>query len=148
MSDQEQIYDDPDEIDPVEVDREAYRPRGHSDRLTSLKSALAGLRYLMVREQSIQVLAFYSIVVIGFALWLNVNRTEMVELVLALGLAWITEALNTGIEAAVDLAMPDVHPLAKVAKDVGSAAALLSATLSLVVSIMLLGPPLIARLGT
>lgn len=140
-------YEDPDEIDLVEVDREAFRPKGNSDRLKSLISALDGLRYLLVREQSIQLLTAFTLVVLGLAIWLQLSLMEGVELLIVLGLAWITEALNTAIEAAVDLAMPDVHPLAKVAKDVGSAGALLSALLALVVAGLLLGPPLVTRLG-
>ena len=140
-------YEDPDEIDLVEVDREAFRPKGNCDRLKSVICALDGLRYLLVREQSIQLLTAFTLVVLGLAIWLQLSLMEGVELLIVLGLAWITEALNTAIEAAVDLAMPDVHPLAKVAKDVGSAGALLSALLALVVAGLLLGPPLVTRLG-
>ena len=44
----------------------------------------------------------------------------------AMTIAWLalptTEILNTAIEAVVDLVSPDFHPLAKKAKDLGSAA--------------------------
>jgi len=43
----------------------------------------------------------------------------------------ITELVNSAIEAIVDLASPDFHPLAKKAKDIGSAAVLLALLLAL-----------------
>ncbi len=41
-------------------------------------------------------------------------------------LTMIVELLNTAIEAVVDLASPEIHPLAKMAKDIGSLAVLFS----------------------
>jgi diacylglycerol kinase len=58
------------------------------------------------------------------------------------GIVWLAEFLNTSIEAIVDLVSPQRHPLAKVSKDVGAAAVLITATTAVIVGILLLGPPL------
>ncbi|MGH2605814.1 MAG: diacylglycerol kinase, partial [Anaerolineales bacterium] len=54
--------------------------------------------------------------------------------------------LNTALEAVVDLASPDAHPLARAGKDVGAAAVLLAAATSAAVGLAILGPPLWQRL--
>ena len=50
--------------------------------------------------------------------------------------------MNTALEAVVDLASPNRHPLAGVGKDVGAAAVLIAALASVVIGLLILGPPL------
>jgi len=45
----------------------------------------------------------------------------------------------------VDLASPDLHPLAKIGKDVGAAAVLIGSIAAMVVGLLILGPPLWAK---
>jgi diacylglycerol kinase (ATP) len=51
------------------------------------------------------------------------------------------------LEAVVDLASPQQHPLAKVGKDVGAAAVLLASLAAILVGLLILGPPLWLRLS-
>jgi diacylglycerol kinase len=67
-------------------------------------------------------------------------------LVLATALVLILEGINTAIEAAVDLAAPDRHPLAKAAKDLAAAMVLIAAIASAAVGFIILGPPLLQKL--
>jgi diacylglycerol kinase len=85
--------------------------------------------------------------VISLAAWLRVPPRDWALLFLAIGLVWIAEFLNTALEAVVDLASPEVHPLGRVGKDVGAAAVLIAAAAAAAVGLMVLGPPLWARLG-
>ena len=62
-------------------------------------------------------------------------------------LVFVAEFLNTAIEVVVDLASPQIHPLAKVAKDVGAGAVLLAAVAAVLVGLLILGPPLWAKLS-
>lgn len=61
-------------------------------------------------------------------------------------MVWTAEFINTSLEAVVDLASPQQHPLAKTGKDVGAAAVLISALTAVLVGLLLLGPPLWERL--
>ena len=63
-----------------------------------------------------------------------------------MALVWMAEFVNSALEAMVDLASPDVHPLAKVGKDVGAAAVLIAAVSAALVGLLILGPPLAQRL--
>jgi undecaprenol kinase/diacylglycerol kinase (ATP) len=56
------------------------------------------------------------------------------------------EFVNAAVEAVVNLASPDFHPMAKVAKDVASAAVLLGVVASVIIGLLILGPPLLQRL--
>jgi diacylglycerol kinase len=63
-----------------------------------------------------------------------------------MGLVWMAEFVNSALEATVDLASPEAHPLAKVGKDVGAAAVLIAALAAAAIGVLVLGPPLAARL--
>jgi len=67
-------------------------------------------------------------------------------LLLSIALVWTAEFINTALEAVVDLASPQHHPLAKVGKDVGAAAVLIAALTSVLVGVLILGPPLWEKL--
>jgi undecaprenol kinase/diacylglycerol kinase (ATP) len=128
-------------------DREKYRPQANHDRLSSFRLALSGLRYMLRYERSIRLLSAYTLIVVMLALWVQVSALALVMLLLAIGMVWVTECLNTAIEATVDLAMPQLHPLAKIAKDVSGTATFLSSTFSLFVSVVVLLPPLLQTLN-
>ena len=58
--------------------------------------------------------------------WLGRNWLETAVLAAAVVGVMVVELLNTGIEAAIDRIGPEWHALSKLAKDLGSAAVLLS----------------------
>jgi len=57
----------------------------------------------------------------------GLDRLEWALIALAIAAVWTAEAINTAIEAVVDLASPQWHELARRAKDVAAAAVLLAA---------------------
>lgn len=77
-------------------------------------------------------------------------KTGVVPILILCALVLSLEMMNCALEAAVDLASPELHPLAKFAKDAAAAAVLLAALTSVVIGIGVLGPPLwsvLARLS-
>ena len=72
---------------------------------------------------------------------------EWAIIILTVALVWAAEFANTALEAVVDLASPEKHPLAKVGKDVGAAAVLIAALTAVLVGLLILGPPLWERLA-
>jgi diacylglycerol kinase len=91
--------------------------------------------------------AVLSTLVFVLGLWLGLGRLEWAIIVLTIGLVWMAEFVNTALEAVVDLASPDLHPLARVGKDVAAAAVLVGAGTAVLVGLLVLGPPLVARLS-
>ncbi|MCC6805087.1 MAG: diacylglycerol kinase family protein [Anaerolineae bacterium] len=117
------------------------------DRIASIKFAIAGLLYVLTHEQSIRLATIVTVIVVIVGLWLNVGVFSWALLTLALGAVWITECLNTAIEAAIDLGASDPHPLAKIGKDVASTAALVSSIVFVVIVILILLPALLNKLS-
>ena len=84
-----------------------------------------------------------SLVVILMAFLLHISAGGWAMIVLAIALVWIAEFLNTALEAVVDLASNhQQHDLARVGKDVGAAAVLIAAIASIIIGLLVLGPPL------
>jgi diacylglycerol kinase (ATP) len=73
--------------------------------------------------------ALGSCVLLPLAFWVGRTWLEVAVLAAVVVLVLITELLNTGIETAIDRIGPEWHDLSKRAKDMGSAAVLLSIVL-------------------
>nr|WP_208609442.1 diacylglycerol kinase [Pseudomonas argentinensis] len=102
--------------------------------------SLDGLRAAFTGEAAFRQLVLLNVVLIPIALLLDVSRGERALMVAACLLALIVELLNSAVEAAIDRISLDLHPLSKTAKDMGSAAQLVSLTLiGSVWAIILLG---------
>lgn len=122
-------------------------PVGRSpSRIASIRHALRGLAIVLRAQRNAWIHAAASLLVISLAIWLQVGARDWAALLLAIGLVWMAELLNTALEAVVDLASPDAHPLARAGKDIGAAAVLLAAATSAAVGLAILGPPLWQRL--
>jgi diacylglycerol kinase len=87
-----------------------------------------------------------TLCVVAVGLWLQLSWHDWAVLILAIMAVWMAEFMNTAIEAVVDMTMPDIHPLAKIAKDVAAAAVLVGAIGAALIGLLLLGPPLWHRL--
>lgn len=116
-------------------------------RLASFKYAFAGWWYMLRTQRNAWVHAVVSVAVFGLGLWLGLGRIEWAILLLTITLVWLAEFINTALEAVVDLASPDLHPLAKVGKDVAAAAVLIAAIAAVLIGLLILGPPLWNKLA-
>ena len=116
-------------------------------RILSFGHAFRGLLYVVRSQQNAWIHAFVTLAVIALGLWLTLPARDWVVLALTIAMVWMAEALNTSIEAVVDLVSPTHHPLAKVAKDVGAAAVLIVAIVAVIVGLLILGPPLWAKIA-
>jgi diacylglycerol kinase (ATP) len=90
--------------------------------------SLAGLRAGW-GETAFRQEALAALVLVPAAFWLGRGWVETALLAGSVLIVMITELLNTAIEAAVDRVGPEWHQLSKRAKDMGSAAVLLSLVL-------------------
>ncbi len=87
--------------------------------------SLAGLRAGW-GETAFRQEAIASLVMLPAGWWLGTTWVEVAMLVGTVLLVMMVELLNTGIESAIDRIGPEWHDLSKRAKDMGSAAVLLS----------------------
>ncbi|MBT6321972.1 MAG: diacylglycerol kinase family protein [Anaerolineae bacterium] len=115
-------------------------------RLRSFSYAFQGWYYVLRNEQNAWIHAVITVLVIFLAFWLNLPARDWAVILLAIVMVWAAEFFNTAIESIIDLASPDENPLAKVGKDVGAAAVLIAALTSVLIGLLILGPPLWKRL--
>lgn len=115
-------------------------------RLRSFGYAFRGFWYVLRTQRNAWIHAVIATLVFIVSLWLNLDAREWAIIILTTAMVFTAEFLNTAIEAVVDLASPQKHPLAKVGKDVGAAAVLIAALAAVLVGLLILGPPLWARL--
>ena len=92
-----------------------------------------GLRAARQHEAAFRQEAVMALVAVVVACWLDVDAITRVLLIGSVALIIIVEILNSAIEAVVDRIGSELHPLAGRAKDMGSAAVLLSIILALFV---------------
>jgi len=115
-------------------------------RLISFRYAFSGWAYVLRTQHNAWIHAAASLAVFALAFWLGVTARDWAVLILTIMAVWMAEFMNTAVEAVVDMTMPDHHPLAKVAKDVAAAAVLVGACGAVLIGLLILGPPLLARL--
>ena len=92
----------------------------------ALHYSRAGLRAAYVAEDAFRQELRLAALLIPLALFLSPNGLGLALMIGSVLLVLIVELLNSAIEATVDRISLDEHPLAKRAKDVGSAAVLLA----------------------
>lgn len=129
------------------IDPESYSPVVSKSRRASLWYALAGWAHMLRYQTNIRIQLVATALVIVAGLWLGLGMLEWALLVLVIGINFLMEFVNTAVEAAVNLASPDLHPMARIAKDVAAGASLLAACIAVLVGLLVMGPPLLARLG-
>jgi diacylglycerol kinase len=115
-------------------------------RAHSFRHAFHGWWYVIRTQRNAWIHAVITILVLLVALWLHLPLRDWAVLFLTIALVWAAEFINTALEAVVDLASPQHHPLAKVGKDVGAAAVLLAALAAILVGLLILGQPLYEKI--
>ncbi len=131
----------------LETDPDHFSPITSKSRLASFRYALAGWLYMLRYQKNTRIQAAFSLLVFVLGVWLGLRPLEWAVLILTITMNWLAEFINAALEAVVNLASPQVHPMARVCKDVGAAAVLLAAVAALVIGVLIIGPPLLERIG-
>ncbi|HBS58946.1 MAG TPA: diacylglycerol kinase [Firmicutes bacterium] len=98
-----------------------------------------GLRASWREESAFRKMVLLLVLLAPVAFVIPLTTLERILLIVPLGMGLQIELLNSAIENAVDLATQDIHPLAKKAKDMGSAAQLINLILLAVIWLLVLG---------
>lgn len=105
--------------------------------------AIAGVVATVKGERNMRIHVVAAVAAISLGAWLGLSLCEWAVIILCMALVMSLECANTAIEAAVDLASPDIHPLAKKAKDCAAGAVLLASIGSAVVGCVIFVPKLL-----
>ena len=102
------------------------------------------LAWAFRNEEAFRLEVMGAIVLVPFGLWLGHGGAEKALLAAAIIQVMIVELLNTGIEVVVDRISIERHALSGLAKDLGSAAVMISLLLATVIWAAVLVPHFIS----
>ena len=114
--------------------------------LASFRFAFEGIAYAFRTQRNFKVHCTITAAIIVAGLWVGLPLEQWAILAVVTGVVFHAELVNTALEAVVDKASPEIHPLAKIAKDCAAASVLVAAIMAVVVGLLILGPKLLARL--
>ena len=114
--------------------------------ITGFSHAFSGLRYAFHTQRNVRVHIVMALLAIIASVLLRISPLEFALIFIAITGVFIAEMFNTVMELCVDLASPQYHPLAKIAKDVAAGAVLANAVLSIIIGLFIFGPHLLALL--
>ncbi|MCE9549785.1 MAG: diacylglycerol kinase [Betaproteobacteria bacterium] len=115
-----------------------HKASGLRRLVNALSYSLSGLLLAWQDEAAFRQEVILAIVLVLVAFMVPVDVTQRVLLVASVMLVLVVEMINSAIEATVDRVSLDIHPLAKRAKDMGSAAVLLALTNAILTWTMIL----------
>jgi diacylglycerol kinase (ATP) len=94
--------------------------------LSATRHSVAGLREALRCEDAFRQELILALVLVPLAFWVGTSAVERALLIGSVLLVLIVELVNSAVEATVDRISFENHRLAKRAKDIGSAAVLLT----------------------
>lgn len=106
--------------------------------------AIDGIVYAVENEHNVLIMMIAALLVFVLGFILPLTMIEIMVLVILIALVISCEMINSAIEAVVDLVTLKEHPLAKIAKDLGSAASLILCFASLICGLIIFLPKIVA----
>lgn len=111
--------------------------------IDSFRYAFCGICEAYKGEQNLKIHTVIAFLVVIFGFVFKISYVEWLVCLVLIGLVLMAEFFNTAIEFVVDLASPDIHPLAKLAKDTASAGVLMMAIVSAIIGLIIFVPEFI-----
>src|SRR5437867_1365886 len=101
--------------------------------LESFNYALEGIIHVLRTHRNMRIHFAVAVVVLVAAVWVGVDRIELIALLISIAFVLIAEMVNSALEAAIDVATTSFDPLAKLAKDIAAGAVLIASINALAV---------------
>ncbi|MET3208887.1 UNVERIFIED_CONTAM: undecaprenol kinase [Paenibacillus sp. PvR008] len=120
--------------------------RRQSWRMT-FRYAAEGVMYALRTQINMRIHVVMAFLVIAAGLSLRISRLDWLFVSVAIAMVVVAELINTAVEAAIDLISPDIHPLAKAAKDTAAGAVLLAAVFAVIIGIFVFYRPLLTLIS-
>jgi diacylglycerol kinase (ATP) len=116
-------------------------PRPTKTTLVSIKHAIEGIIHVFRTQKHMRFHFIMATVIVTLGALMRLPREQWFLLYFAMALVFLTEMLNTAIEATVDLITDSYHPLAKIAKDIAAGAVLVATLLAIIVAVLVFFNP-------
>lgn len=113
--------------------------------VASFRYAFAGVWWTLTSQRNMRIHVALALAAFLLGALLRLSAVEFAVIALTVAVVLAAEMLNTVVEAAVDLASPEFHPLARIAKDVAAGAVLVTAGGAVAVGLFIFLPHLFAH---
>jgi diacylglycerol kinase (ATP) len=123
-------------------------PRRPPSIIESFNYAIEGIIHVLRTQRNMRIHFAIAFLVIVAALVVNVTRLELIALLISIAFVLIAEMLNTGIEAAIDIATTSFDPMAKLAKDIAAGAVLIASVNAIAVGYLVFSNKIADRSST
>ena len=117
--------------------------KGHKKRGIGLRYALNGIKEAFVHERNIRIHLIATILVVSAGVFFSLTAVEWLFVLFAIQLVIITELINSTIERMIDYFKPELHPKAKVIKDMAAGSVLIAALFSVIIGMIIFLPKLL-----
>lgn len=118
--------------------------KDNKKRGIGLRFALNGLKEAFVHERNFRIHIFATIIVIVAALYFQLTPIEWLFTLVAIFIVIVSELINSVIERVIDYVKPDIHPQAKIIKDMAASIVLIAAIFAVVIGLFIFLPKLIS----
>lgn len=116
-------------------------------RVASFGDAFRGLAVVIRTQHNAWIHLGATLAVVASGVWLDLSRGDWCWLIIAMMAVWVAESFNTSLERLADASVPEQHSLVREAKDAAAGAVLVAALGAAAIGVLVLGPPLLARLA-
>src|SRR5690625_536801 len=113
------------------------------------KKGLIGFSYawnglkIMAKERNFRIHLLATLIVIIAGLYFKLNPIEWTAIIFVIGIVLISETFNSVIEQMIDYIKPDIHPTAKIIKDMSAGSVLLASIIAIIVGMIIFLPKIV-----
>jgi diacylglycerol kinase len=118
-----------------------------SNLIQSFRWAIEGFVATVRSERNMKIHLVIALLVLIAGFIVKLNISAWTTIIICIAVVFASEMANTAIENLVDLVSPEIHPKAKLAKDISAGMVLVLAIGSVVVGLMIFIPAIQARLS-
>ncbi len=109
-------------------------------RLKSFAYAIAGIVFMLKTQHNAWLHGIATMAVIALAVYCDVSASDWRWLIVAMGMVWVGETINTAVEYVCDVVSPQYSEAVKHAKDIAAGGVLIAALASLIIGILTFWP--------
>lgn len=115
------------------------------NRIEAFKASFLGIQVLIKEEVNFKIHLMITVLVVSLGFLFEISKIEWLVVLLLIGQVLALEAINSAIEAVVDMVVgTQWHSLAKKSKDIAAAAVMLTAMIAVIIGCIIFMPHIIA----
>lgn len=115
--------------------------------LAALANAGQGVLHGVKNERNVQIDTVFAVLAVALGFVFQISAAQWLAVVICIGLVLALELVNTALEAVVDLASPEYHELARIAKDCAAGACLVASICAFIVGVVIFLPCILQLLS-